>query len=93
MSTPGWAQGKLTLDTALDYAIERNRNLVRTALSMKSSQFGIDAADAEFSIRVAPDGDLEVSDDRDIRRYGIKGSKRFMLGTEVELRGGVSTLR
>ena len=92
MSTPAWAQENLDLDTALGYALKRNRNLVRLALSLEGSQIGVGAAESEFSVRVAPDGDLDFSNDRDARQYGLLGSKRFILGTDVQLRGDVSEI-
>ena len=90
ISSVGWAQERLDLDTAFGLAVKKNRSLARTALSMESGRLGVDAAESEFSHRLTPDGDLDFSADRGAHRYGLIGSKRFMLGTDVQVRGDVS---
>ena len=84
------AQDVIDLPHAINYGLEQNRDLARSALSINSAKFGISGANAEFQVSVRPDATADFSSGDPSYGYGITGSKKLVWGTELSARSGVS---
>lgn len=78
-----FAQARLDLPGAINYALSQNRQLVRSALSIDSS--GLRGADArtEFQPSIRPDLTARVSGGQRSFGYGLRASKKLISGTEL----------
>jgi len=79
----------LDLETALQLALTQNRNLVRSGFAIRKGEVSLVGSKGAFATFVKPDTSLGVRDGQDIWQYGLVGSRKFLPGTEIELRGNV----
>lgn len=80
---------KLDLETALGLALTQNRNLARSALSIRRGEVALGGARGMFSTFVKPDSTAGMSDGQDTWQVGLMGTRKFLPGTEFEMRGNV----
>lgn len=77
----------LTLENAVNLALERNRDLARSRTLLGRNQQGLRAAEAEFSFSFRPEGTAGAGDSESRVQYGLAATRAFRTGTEVQLRG------
>ena len=80
---------KLDLETALQFALSQNRNLVRSAFAIRKGEVSLAGSKGAFATFLKPDTSFGISDGRDTWQYGLVGSRKFLPGTEIEMRGNV----
>lgn len=83
--------GALELGRAVQYALDRNRSLARSAQTVRGQQIGLRSARSTFSLRVRPDAAIGVSDSEETWQYGLAASRRFSWGTDIELGVGAAS--
>jgi len=81
---------RLDLRKAIARSLEWNRELRRAAKLLRRNELDVEARRADFALTTRPDGTAGVSDDGDDWQYGLRSSKRFLPGTEVEVSGRVN---
>lgn len=86
---PGYAQEQIDLPRAINYALTRNRELIRSALTSESATLKIKETEAQFQITLGPDVSLTVPGAEPQLGAGLRASKRFLYGTEIGLSGRV----
>ena len=89
---PAAAQESIDLSEAIQRALERNRELVRSALATGSSELRVTDARAEFQLRVRPEVTADVFGSDSFVGYGLLTSKKLTQGTELSLTGRVARL-
>lgn len=85
LALPAVADNPLTLDAAIQTAIEHNRNLAYAALGVERQRLGTRAAADDFAPEVSPYGNLSVADGDTDWRYGMRADQKLLWGTEVGL--------
>jgi outer membrane protein TolC len=81
---------RLDLQKAIARSLQWNRELRRAAKLLRRNELDIEGSLADFAVTTRPDATAGVSGDGDDWQYGLRSSKRFFLGTEVELAGRVN---
>lgn len=81
----------LTLDAALQTALQHNVTLAQGALRVERERFGVQAAREEFDTEISPVGSLNVTDEASDWQYGLRAEKKLLWGTELGL--GVESTR
>ena len=87
-----WASESIDLTQAINYALIQNKIIVRAALDVDATRFGIDAEKAEFRVSVRPHASLTGSEADDGYSYGLSTSKKLITGTELSITGGVDNI-
>ena len=77
----------LTLENAVNLALERNRDLARSRTLLGRNRQGLRVAEAEFSFSFRPEGTAGAGDSESRVQYGLAATRAFRTGTEVQLRG------
>ncbi len=77
----------LTLEQAVNQALERNRDLARGRTLLGRSEMGLRVAEAEFSFSFRPEGTAGAGDSESRVQYGLAATRAFRTGTEVQIRG------
>jgi outer membrane protein TolC len=75
----------LTLEEAVQMALEANRNLVATRLNTESADFSLQKAQAEFDWTIAPNAIAGLSDEEKNAAAGVAFGKRFKNGIKTTL--------
>lgn len=88
-AVPAGAQDRLDIESAIRFAVERNRDLVRAALGVQKGGLGVQAAKSDFGVSVVPDGAVGSSTGEGEWQYGLLAQKKFTAGTEFAVRGNV----
>jgi outer membrane protein TolC len=83
---PAPAPTRITLPDAINRALERNRDLARTRVTVRASEFGLLVARAGFAYRYAPVGGASTTADGDRLETGLRVTRRNRLGQEVQAR-------
>lgn len=86
---PCAAEDRIDLDTAIRSAVERNRELVRSALGVRKGELNITDARTAFGVSVLPDGSASGQSDQDEWQYGLLAQKKTTWGTEMSVRGNL----
>lgn len=73
----------LSLDEAIDLALEQNRALVLNAYDVRSARYGVARAETAFDLQLRPVLEFGTLDDRDTLVFGLEATQRFSTGTEV----------
>lgn len=82
-----FAQEPIDIERAIEYALVQNRELVRSALAVDSSELGVRSARTEFQISLRPEASSGFSGDKNPRKYGLTASKKLIWGTELRMSG------
>lgn len=77
----------MTLEQAVNQALERNRDLARGRTLLGRSEMGLRVAEAEFSFSFRPEGTAGAGDSESRVQYGLAATRAFRTGTEVQIRG------
>ncbi len=73
----------LTLDAAINAALNHNRQLARGALAVTRTELGVKAAREEFATGVIPHGAVNTTDSDTEWRYGMRAERKLVWGTEI----------
>ncbi len=92
LAGPGFAQERLTIDQAISMAVQRNRDLIRSDLSVRQSELGVQSAKSVFRPTVKPEGSVGTTGDGTEWSYGLAAEKLTTWGTGIRLSGGVRDL-
>lgn len=84
-SARGQAPIRLDLEDAIAQALAQNRTLARNALGVRSSAYGIEGAQAEFRLKLQPDGRAATDQDGSTLQYGLNATRSFLPGTELSM--------
>ena len=87
-----WASESIDLTQAINYALTQNRSLVRAALDVDATKFGIDVSQADFQLSVRPQASVNSSAGDNGYSYGLVTSKKLMTGTELSVSGAVDDI-
>lgn len=84
-----FAQEPLDIARAIEYALRQNRELVRSALAVDSSELGVRSAQAEFQISLRPEASSSsvLAGDKNAKAYGLTASKKLIWGTQLRMSG------
>jgi outer membrane protein TolC len=85
------AEAKLDLPAAINMALARNRELVRSAKLLRGNALDVKSAELGFSTHIDPSGSAGVTEDGGVQRYGLSAARDFIWGTKVSAAGAVST--
>ena len=94
----GLAQGfacasvSIDLSQAINYALAQNKDLVRAALDVDASRYGIDATEAEFRVSVRPQASATGTAGDNGYSYGLVTSKKLITGTTLSISGTVDDI-
>jgi len=83
---------EVDLQQAINYALTQNKSLVRAALDVDASRFGIDVTQAEFGLSIQPQASISGSQGDNGYSYGLVTSKKLITGTELTVGGVVDEL-
>ena len=83
------ADDSIDLTQAINYALAQNRNLVRAALDVDATGFGVDASRAEFGLSVRPYASVIGSTADGGYSYGLSTSKKLITGMQMSVIAGV----
>ncbi len=83
------APEKISLQKAIEVALQQNRQLQKLELSLGSRSLSVAQARTEFMISLRPDGTASAEKDSNTLGYGLTASKKTTLGTTVEAGGRV----
>jgi outer membrane protein TolC len=86
------ARESINLSQAINYALTQNKALVRTALDVEGTRFGIDVSEADFRLSVRPQASINSSAGDSGYSYGMATSKKLITGTELSISGGVDEI-
>jgi len=83
-----WRTGEpMTLETAVNLALMRNRTIVASQFGVETANLGLQAAGADFELKIIPVGEAGVSGDSQSSRTsvgaGVAVSQFFETGTTV----------
>ena len=81
----------LTLEQAVRFALQQNRNLTQSALSFRRSDYGLTSTRAAFSTRIRPVSDVRFSGEEDTWEQGLITSRKIAWGTDFSLGGRVTS--
>ena len=81
----------LTLEQAIRYALQQNRNLTRSVTSLRRSAYGVVNARAEFSPRIRPVSDVRFSGEEDNWEQGLITAKKIGWGTDFSVGGRMAS--
>lgn len=70
----------LTLEQAVDIALNRNRSIIRSAWDRDSAGLGLDSSRSGFDVKFTPSAGAGITDETDSVYSGITVSKEFMTG-------------
>ena len=84
------AQQEISLEQAINTAIQGNRDLKIAGMSLESAELSVSDARAAFSFTVRPEGDVGATEAGDELAYGLSASRKTTWGTRVDVRGQVS---
>jgi outer membrane protein TolC len=73
----------MTLERAINLALTQNRELLRSQTLLADSQSDVDAAAAQFDVRVQPLLSIERIGGEELKNYGMQATKQFETGTSV----------
>lgn len=86
------ASESIDLSQAINYALTQNKTLVRTALDVDATRFGIDVSQADFRLSVRPQASVNSTGGDNGYSYGLVTSKKLLSGTELSISGGVDEI-
>ena len=75
----------LTLEAAIDAALQNNREIKTLTVDLRSRALAVDAADAAFQWQWRPNGVAEAGSGDARFDYGLTASRRTVFGTEASL--------
>ena len=75
----------LTLEQAINLALQANRNLRVSASSVESQHLSLSSAESEFELKILPSTSADFSDDYKNLGAGISLEKKFGVGTRASL--------
>jgi outer membrane protein TolC len=79
---------RLSLTSAIEYAILHNRDMRSARLGVQSTRIGLTRSQAEFKSHVTPGGVLSSSSDSSEAGYGLRVDQKLKWGTQFE--GGLN---
>ena len=80
---------QLTLPAAVQLVLLQNRELIKLAAAQESALLGVQDAEAEFAVRVRPDGGASRMEGLASYQYGLRALKKMPWGTGIEVGGQV----
>lgn len=81
----------LDLPTAINLALQKNRDLVLAAKQLRGSALDVAGAESRFSVRLKPDGSVGATGDGAVQRYGLRASREFGWGAQISVGGSLSS--
>ena len=84
------AQQELSLEQAINTALQGNRELRIVETSLESALLSVSDARAGFSFTVRPEGGVGTTEAGDELAYGLSAARKNTWGTQVDVRGQVS---
>lgn len=85
LATPCPAAAPLTLDGAIQTALQHNVNLAYSSLAVDRRRIGVTSATQEFDPEISPNGSINNTGGDTDWRYGIQARKKLLWGTEIGL--------
>ena len=74
-----------TIESAVARALRENRELLRLAAAHEAALLDLESADAEFDLRVRPDGGIAAAGDAQTRQLGLLLLRKTEWGAQLEL--------
>lgn len=81
------ADGPISLEDAVGFALQSNRNLRVLSMSISSAELSLKGARADFTVGVTPMGAADTSDDSETVEWGVALDRRTTLGTSLSAAG------
>lgn len=75
----------LTLEQAINLALQANRSLLVSASGVESQQLSLSSAESQFELKILPSTSADISDHHKSLGVGICLDKKFKIGTRASL--------
>jgi outer membrane protein TolC len=89
-SASGWAQERLSIESAIQRSLVHNRELALSALGVHQAELSRMDAQTGFDVSVKPNGDLGTSKEGREWQYGLASQKKTLWGTQLGADTGVA---
>ncbi len=82
------AARELTLDDAIDFALENNRGILTANLDVEDAEVTVLERNADFDIRIQPEAAAGITADNETASYGLQARRRFEIGGSAGVAAG-----
>jgi len=80
---------KISLPQAIEWAITRNRSVIRSSHNIRVGQLGLKSAKTDFDIKLTPSGGVRTSDENNSFATGLALTKKFTHGYDISVSPGI----
>ncbi len=80
---------KISLTQAIEWAIEKNRSVIRSSNNINIGQLGLKSAKTDFDFKLTPAGGAIVTDENNSLATSLALAKRFTQGHDISISPGI----